>query len=71
LGDEESARQDSFTSDLLDWPHYTRPAEFRGWRVPEILMSGNHAAIAQWRREQALKKTRSARPDMLADESEG
>jgi tRNA (guanine37-N1)-methyltransferase len=71
LGDEESARQDSFTSDLLDWPHYTRPAEFRGWRVPEILMSGNHAAIAQWRREQALKKTRSARPDMLANESEG
>lgn len=71
LGDEESARQDSFTSGLLDWPQYTRPAEFRGWRVPEILMSGNHAAIAQWRREQALKKTRITRPDMLADESEG
>ena len=69
LGDTESAEHDSFVGGLLDWPQYTRPAEFRGWRVPEILMSGNHAAIAEWRRERALEKTRATRPDLLRDAS--
>ena len=67
LGDAESAQHDSFVGRLLDWPHYTRPAEFRGWRVPEILMSGNHAAIAEWRRQRAMEKTRATRPDLLRD----
>ena len=65
LGDEASAAEDSFSDGLLEYPHYTRPVEFRGWRVPDILLSGNHAAIAQWRREQALEKTRHYRPDLL------
>jgi tRNA (guanine37-N1)-methyltransferase len=66
LGDEQSAVDDSFSSGLLEFPHYTRPVEFRGRRVPEILMSGNHGAIAKWRREQALAKTRKVRPDLLS-----
>jgi tRNA (guanine37-N1)-methyltransferase len=49
----------------LEYPHYTRPVEFRGWRVPEVLMSGNHAEIARWRRRQSLMRTRRRRPDML------
>jgi tRNA (guanine37-N1)-methyltransferase len=65
LGDENSAAEDSFAHGLLEGPQYTRPAEFRGWRVPDILLSGNHAQIARWRAEQALEKTRQARPDML------
>jgi len=65
LGDENSAPDDSFASGLIEGPQYTRPAEFRSWRVPDILLSGNHAAIAQWRREQALEKTRRVRPDLL------
>ncbi|MEI8234671.1 MAG: tRNA (guanosine(37)-N1)-methyltransferase TrmD [Verrucomicrobiota bacterium] len=65
LGDEASAAEDSFSDGLLEYPHYTRPVEFRGWRVPDILLSGNHAAIAQWRREKAMEKTRSHRPDLL------
>lgn len=65
LGDENSAPDDSFSSGLIEGPQYTRPVEFRGWRVPEILLSGNHAAIAAWRREQALEKTRRLRPDLL------
>jgi tRNA (guanine37-N1)-methyltransferase len=67
LGDAQSAPDDSFSSGLLEFPQYTRPVEFRGWRVPEILLSGHHAAIAKWRREQALEKTRRIRPDLLAD----
>jgi tRNA (guanine37-N1)-methyltransferase len=67
LGDENSAPDDSFASGLIEGPQYTRPVEFRGWRVPEILLSGNHAAIAQWRREQALVKTRKVRPDLLGE----
>jgi tRNA (guanine37-N1)-methyltransferase len=67
LGDENSAPDDSFASGLIEGPQYTRPVEFRGWRVPEILLSGNHAAIAQWRREQALAKTRRVRPDLLGE----
>jgi tRNA (guanine37-N1)-methyltransferase len=65
LGDAQSAEQDSFGAGLLDCPHYTRPVEFRGWRVPDILLSGNHAEIARWRAEQALQLTRSTRPDLL------
>jgi tRNA (guanine37-N1)-methyltransferase len=50
---------------LLDYPHYTRPAEYRGWKVPEVLIGGNHAEVAKWRREKASEKTRKHRPDLL------
>ena len=65
LGHEQSAADDSFSAELLEGPQYTRPSEFRGWKVPEILLSGNHAEIAKWRREQALKLTKQNRPDLL------
>ena len=66
IGREESHERDSFGPEgLLDHPHYTRPAEFRGMRVPEVLLSGNHAEIERWRREAALEKTRRNRPDLL------
>jgi len=65
LGDPDGAQDDSFASGLLEYPHYTRPAEFRGWQVPEVLLSGNHAHIARWRRDQALLRTRTRRPDLL------
>ena len=65
LGDEVSAVEDSFAAGLLEFPQFTRPVEFQGKRVPDVLLSGNHAAIAQWRREQALDKTRRMRPDLL------
>ncbi len=66
IGREESHEQDSFGDEgMLDHPHYTRPAEFRGMRVPETLLSGNHAEIERWRREAALEKTRRNRPDLL------
>jgi len=65
LGDAQSAPDDSFASGLIEGPQYTRPVEYRGWRVPDILLSGNHAAIAAWRHEQALQKTRRIRPDLL------
>jgi tRNA (guanine37-N1)-methyltransferase len=66
IGREESHEQDSFGDDgVLDHPHYTRPAEFRGMRVPDTLLSGNHAEIKRWRREAALEKTRRNRPDLL------
>ena len=64
LGDEQSAADESFSHGLLEYPHYTRPAEFRGWKVPDILLSGNHAAIEAWRREQARVRTRDRRPDL-------
>jgi len=64
LGDYESAQTDSFQNGLLDHPHYTRPENFRGMRVPEVLLSGNHAAIARWRRERAIQKTRTRRKDL-------
>ena len=64
LGNEESSRNESFASDLLDWPHYTRPAAYRGWSVPETLTGGNHAEIARWRQKAALDKTRRLRPDL-------
>lgn len=65
LGDEESAYRDSFGDGLLDHPHYTRPAEFRGMKVPDVLLSGNHAEIEKWRRREALKATLLKRPDLL------
>jgi len=66
LGHEQSAVDDSFNHGLLEAPQYTRPAEFRGWKVPQVLLSGNHAEIAKWREEQALKRTGENRPDLLA-----
>jgi len=66
LGDPDGAWDDSHASGLLEYPHYTRPAEFRGWRVPEVLLSGDHARLARWRREQALLRTWRRRPDLLA-----
>ena len=65
LNDAESATQDSFSAGLLDWPHYTRPEEWNGAKVPEVLLSGNHAAIARWRRKQALGRTWDRRPDLV------
>ena len=65
MGDEQSAADDSFSTGLLETPHYTRPADFRGWKIPEVLLSGNHAEIAKWRKEQALKRTKQKRPDLL------
>ncbi|HET9367409.1 MAG TPA: tRNA (guanosine(37)-N1)-methyltransferase TrmD [Candidatus Udaeobacter sp.] len=65
LGHEQSAADDSFSEGLLEAPQYTRPADFRGWKVPDVLLSGNHAEIAKWRREQAIRRTRENRPDLL------
>ncbi len=65
LGDPDGASDDSHASGLLEYPHYTRPPEFRGWTVPEVLLSGDHARIDQWRREQSLKRTLERRPDLL------
>ncbi len=69
LGDAASPREDSFEASLLDHPHYTRPEVFEGLRVPEVLLSGDHAAIARWRREMALARTQQRRPDLLCDDS--
>jgi tRNA (guanine37-N1)-methyltransferase len=65
LGDEGSAADDSFAQGLLEFPQYTRPVEYRGWRVPDVLLSGHHAEIAKWRAEKALEKTKRSRPDLL------
>jgi tRNA (guanine37-N1)-methyltransferase len=65
LGNAESARNESFSTGLLDYPQYTRPAEFRGMSVPEVLLSGDHARIDRWRKERALQKTRECRPEMV------
>jgi len=65
LGDSRSAEQDSFCSSRLDWPHYTRPEEYNGMKVPEVLKSGNHRAISNWRLAQACKKTLERRPDLI------
>jgi tRNA (guanine37-N1)-methyltransferase len=67
LGSEESAAADSFSDGLLEYPQYTRPAEFRGLQVPDVLLSGNHAEIARWRRRRAVEKTFRERPDLLAN----
>jgi len=65
LGDDQSSHDESFSRGLLEYPQYTRPAEFRGLKVPEVLLSGNHAEIAKWRADQAKKRTREQRPDLL------
>ena len=65
LGHEQSADDDSFSNGFLETPQYTRPADFRGWKVPEVLLAGNHSEIAKWRKEQAIKRTRENRPDLL------
>jgi tRNA (guanine37-N1)-methyltransferase len=65
LGNEQSPREESFADGLLEYPQYTRPAEFRGWRVPEVLVSGDHQAVARWRRAEALARTLVRRPDLL------
>lgn len=65
LGNEMSAVTDSFSTGMLEYPHYTRPAEFRGWKVPDILLSGHHANVEEWRRKEALRRTLLRRPDLL------
>jgi tRNA (guanine37-N1)-methyltransferase len=65
VGHEQSVGEDSFSRGLLDYPHYTRPAEFEGWRVPDVLLSGHHAEIDRWRRREALRRTLERRPDLL------
>lgn len=67
LGDDESAQRDSYMNGLLDYPHYTRPVEVEGLRVPDVLLSGNHEKIDQWRMKQALYRTKMRRPDLLAE----
>jgi len=67
VGDERSVASESFARGLLDYPHYTRPAELDGWKVPDVLMSGHHAEIARWRAREAVRRTRATRPDLLAD----
>jgi tRNA (guanine37-N1)-methyltransferase len=66
LGNEESARHESFAMGLLECPQYTRPEEFRGWKVPDVLLSGHHREIEDWRRRESLKRTLERRPDLLA-----
>ena len=66
LGGSESTSEESHSGNLLEYPHYTRPPEFRGWRIPDILLSGNHAQIARWRRKESLRRTRERRPDLFA-----
>ena len=66
MGNEASAADESFSDGLVEYPHYTRPAEFRGWTVPEVLRSGDHGRIARWRRAQALRRTLDRRPDLIA-----
>ncbi|MOA30877.1 tRNA (guanine-N(1)-)-methyltransferase [compost metagenome] len=66
VGKEASAHEDSFYHGLLDYPHYTRPAEFEGWDVPAVLMGGHHKDVESWRRQEALKRTYLRRPDLLA-----
>jgi tRNA (guanine37-N1)-methyltransferase len=65
LGDDQSSHEESFSRGLIEYPQYTRPAEFRGWKVPEVLLSGHHAEIAKWRLEQAQLRTRQRRPDLI------
>jgi tRNA (guanine37-N1)-methyltransferase len=67
MGNEASADDESFGQGLLEYPHYTRPADFRGWEVPEVLRSGDHARVARWRRAQSLARTADRRPDLVAD----
>ena len=66
LGNAESAEDDTFSEGLLEYPHYTRPPDFRGWRVPDVLLSGHHAEIAKWRRKEQFRRTQARRPDLWA-----
>jgi tRNA (guanine37-N1)-methyltransferase len=66
LGNEDSAADESFSGGLLEYPQFTRPSVFRGWVVPEVLRSGDHGRVAQWRRVEALRRTLEARPDLIA-----
>lgn len=68
VGKGNSVLEESFMDDLLDFPHYTRPAEFRGWKVPDILLSGDHAQIQRWRRQKAMERTQQRRPDLLEED---
>jgi tRNA (guanine37-N1)-methyltransferase len=65
LGNQESLAEESFARPLLEYPHYTRPAEFRGWGVPEVLTSGDHGSIKEWRERRSLERTRLRRPDLF------
>ena len=67
IGDEQSALSDCFQDDILAAPIYTRPADYKGWKVPEILLSGNEAKVREWELEQAMERTRRLRPDLLKD----
>jgi tRNA (guanine37-N1)-methyltransferase len=69
LGDPESVVEESFSDSLLEYPHYTRPADVRGMGVPDVLLSGHHEAIRLWRRKQALRSTYARRPDLIRDRS--
>ena len=71
LGDAEAASRDTFSEGMFDFPQYTRPADFRGHKVPEILLSGDHARIEAWRRERALERTARERPDLLTGRDRG
>ena len=66
LGNEESIVRESFSSGLLEYPQYTRPAEYKGWKVPDVLVSGNHAEIELWRKNESIQRTYKRRPDLLA-----
>lgn len=67
LGNQDSSRHESFEEGILDYPQWTRPADFRGWKAPEVLLSGNHSDVRQWRRQAALEKTKRFRPDLLPE----
>jgi len=69
LGDEQSPHDESFAEGLLEHPQYTRPPEFRGMKVPDVLLSGNHEEVARWRREQSKKRTQERRPDLLKEQT--
>jgi tRNA (guanine37-N1)-methyltransferase len=71
LGGKGATEEESFSAGYLEYPHYTRPAEYRGWRVPDVLLSGNHGEVARWRQEQALQRTRRRRPDLVNQASAG
>ena len=65
LGDEDSCKDESFSGDALEYPHYTRPADYKGMKVPDVLLSGNHEKIKEWRRKESIKVTKKKRPDLL------
>ncbi|MDE2988430.1 MAG: tRNA (guanosine(37)-N1)-methyltransferase TrmD [Chloroflexota bacterium] len=70
LGSPQSTVEDSFSAGLLEYPQYTRPPEFRGWRVPDVLLSGDHGAVERWRRERQIERTRARRPDLLSEDDD-